>query len=293
MTSNSNIDLYTDNDEGLLVRETRKWTVGKIYFLARYIARFIVSMKGLRQHWHSINYIDLFSGPGKNRSPDGKIILGSPLIALTQKQLFDRYYFSDLDENNIIALRQRCNKYTEHTKIMFKAEDANIFVDEVVDDIKKNDSKFESGKWSSSLNLAFLDPNGLELHWRTVARLAELRTDLIIYYSQMGISRNVLNEINLPPDTSIDLFFGDTAWRNIYKNNPPDNKRLHRALLDYYKNKLGDFGYKVEDPLDEPVFRNSKEAPIYRLLFVSKHPLGNKFWTDVTKRYFDGQERLF
>ncbi len=287
----SNADLYSNNDEGLLVRDTGDWTLGKIYFLARYIARFIVSMKGPKQQWRSVNYIDLFSGPGKNRLSENKIILGSPLISLSQKSLFDRYYFSDSDENNIEALKRRCAKYPHTPKINYYVGDANIYVDKVVEDIKQIDSKFEKNKWPS-LNLAFLDPAGLELHWQTVARLAELRTDLIIYYSQMGITRNAPIEINLPPDTSIDLFFGDTNWRKIYQNNSPDSKRLHRDLLDYYKSKLSAFGY-IEDPLDEPLFRNSKEAPMYRLLFVSKHSLGNAFWQDVTKRYASGQERLF
>jgi len=289
----SNSDLFSNNDEGLLVRDSGEWTLGKIYFLARYIARFVVSMKGPKQHWRSVNYIDLFSGPGKNRLPNNKIILGSPLLALSQKSLFDRYYFSDSDTNNIEALKQRCANYSKVTMINFNVGDANTYVDDVVEDIKAFDSKFVKNKWRSSLNLAFLDPEGLELHWRTVARLAELRTDLIIYYSQMGINRMAPNEINLQPNTSIDLLFGDTNWRKIYHENPRDNKRLHRALLDYYKSKLGSFGYIVEVPLDEPLLRNSKEAPLYRLLFVSKDDLGNKFWNDVTKRNFIGQERLF
>lgn len=288
----SNADLFSNNDEGLLVRDTGEWTLGKIYFLARYIARFVVSMKGSKQKWRSVNYIDLFAGPGKNRLPDKKIILGSPLIALSQKSIFDRYYFSDSDSNSVNALKQRCVKYSDAAAIKFSLGDANNCVDSVVDDIKGQNTNFIKDKWPS-LNLAFLDPEGLELHWRTVARLAELRTDLIIYYSQMGITRNAPIEINLPSNTSIDLFFGDTNWRKIYRDNPPDGIGLHRALLDYYKSKLGSFGYIVEDPLDEPSFKNSKEATMYRLLFVSKHPLGNAFWQDVTKRYASGQERLF
>lgn len=287
-----NADLYSNNDEGLFIRDTGAWTLGKIYYLARYIARFVVSMKSTKQHWRSVNFIDLYSGPGKNRLPDKKIILGSPLIALSQKSLFDRYYFSDSDINCINALKARCATYSSNATINYYSEDANTCVDTIVDEINDLNSNFIKGKWSC-LNLAFLDPEGLELHWRTVARLAELRTDLIIYYSQMGITRNAPIEINLPPNTAIDLFFGDTHWRKIYRDNPPDGKGLHRALLDYYKSKLGSFGYIVEVQLDEPLFKNSKEAPIYRLLFVSKDDLGNKFWTDVTKRYFNGQGRLF
>lgn len=141
-----------------------------------------------------------------------------------------------------------------------------------------------------SLNLAFLDPEGMELHWETVSKLATCRTDMIIYYPQMGITRDAPNEIQLPSPTPIDLFFGDTGWRDIYRRYQQRSETsLHQALLDYYKGKLGAFGYQVEDPLTEPLFRNSKDAPLYRLLFVSKHPLGNKFWADVTRNQPNGQ----
>lgn len=116
---------------------------------------------------------------------------------------------------------------------------------------------------------------------------------MIIYYPQMGITRDAPKEIHLPTQTPIDLFFGDTQWRQIYQKYQEGEPFLHRPLLDYYKGKLKTFGYQVEDPLDEPLFKNSREAPLYRLLFVSKHPLGNKFWKDVTSQLLNGQKRLF
>jgi hypothetical protein len=48
----------------------------------------------------------------------------------------------------------------------------------------------------------------------------------------------------------------------------------------------------VDDPISEPGFTNSRNAPLYRLLFACKHPLGNKFWQDVTKNLPGGQMRL-
>jgi len=45
---------------------------------------------------------------------------------------------------------------------------------------------------------------------------------------------------------------------------------------------------------DEPLMRNAKKnAPLYRLLFASKHPLGSEFWHNVTRRDIHGQRRLF
>ena len=67
--------------------------------------------------------------------------------------------------------------------------------------------------------------------------------------------------------------------------------------MDYYKGKLISLGYKEvlsdDETGDEPLMRNSvRNAPLYRLLFASKHELGNEFWHKVTRRDVHGQQRL-
>lgn len=280
-------------DDDLLMRTSGAWAYDKLFYVNAYLGRFIVSMRN--QNWRAIHYIDLFSGPGKNRLPDGRFIIGSPLLALSQKKSFDRYFFVDLDPANIAALQHRCTKFAgniSYGNISYATADANQEVDKIVAEIKAVDNVFLRSI-GPSLNLAFLDPEGLELQWETVAKLAKCRTDMIIYYPQMGITREATHQIQLSSPTSIDCFFGDDGWRKIYQRHQQGSEaNLHRALLDYYKQKLSAFGYKVEDPLLEPLFRNSKDAPLYRLLFVSKHPLGNKFWSEATKNLPNGQMSL-
>lgn len=271
------------------MRPGGEWTYDKLYFVNAYFGRFIVSMR--KKNWRAIHYIDLFAGPGKNSLP-GRVIMGSPLLALSQKQPFDHYFFVDNVPANIDTLKQRCSQFPEKNNISFFPGNANHVVNQIVAEIEKIDGVFIQGSWIS-LNLAFLDPEGLELHWDTVAKLASLRTDLIIYYPQMGITREAPQQVQSQPPTSIDTFFGNTTWRDIYhRHQRGDEAYLHRALLDHYKQQLAAFGYKIEDPLPEPLFKNTKDAPLYRLLFVSKHPLGNKFWTDVTNNLPNGQLRL-
>jgi len=43
----------------------------------------------------------------------------------------------------------------------------------------------------------------------------------------------------------------------------------------------------------EPLIRNTeRNAPLYRLIFASKHSLGNKIWNEVTKKNYYGQQNL-
>ena len=124
--------------------------------------------------------------------------------------------------------------------------------------------------------------------------------DLIIYYSQSGLTRNFDNCIDLDTDTDIDRFFGDKEWRNIYKaSQHGKSSGVHRKLIDYYKHKLSRLGYiDVKDIKDfedgaEPVMKNSKEAPLYRLIFASKHARGHEFWNKVIQKDAFGQSKLF
>jgi len=285
----SKLPILEANDDGLAMRPAGEWTYDKLYYLNAYLSRFIVSMR--QKQWRAIQYIDLFAGPGKNRFSNGKIISGSPLLALSQKQPFDRYFFSDLEPVYIEVLKGRCFNHHEYEKISFSIGDANQVVDPIVRDIEKVDAIYKKGTWSS-LNLAFLDPDGLELHWTTVEKLASRRTDLIIYYPQMGITRDAPREIESQPTTPIDHFFGDTAWRDLYRQyQKREESFLHRTLLDYYKQKLTSLGY-IDNHIIEPLMKNSKEAPLYRLLFACKHTLGNEFWANVTKDLPSGQLRL-
>lgn len=77
----------------------------------------------------------------------------------------------------------------------------------------------------------------------------------------------------------------------------PETLGIHRTLIDYYKSKLRHLGYVVindsEQLVSEPLVRNTKRnAPLYRLIFASKHSLGNKIWNEVTKKDIYGQEKL-
>ena len=124
--------------------------------------------------------------------------------------------------------------------------------------------------------------------------------DLIIHYSQNGLTRNLKNCYDFQEETVIDRFFGDRKWRKIYQQWRYKDSLfgMHRELIDYYKANLQALGYvevlRDDETGAEPLIRNSKrKAPLYRLLFASKHPLGHNFWQAVTRKDVYGQKRLF
>lgn len=286
-------------DDGLQVRDSGEWVKEKLFYVKRYIDVFEVAMRD--KNWRKRIFIDLFSGPGKCIVRDtNEYLLGSPILALQTQYPFTDYFFGDLDPQNIQSLKTRSSASKIPPKsINFLIGDANKLVTEVTNAISNFDKKFVQGLLPC-LNLAFLDPEGLELEWKTVEALAGMkRMDLIIHYSQNGLTRNLERCYSSKDETVIDRFFGDRNWRDVYKNVSEKKEiiGIHRALIDYYKSKLRDLGYVVindsEELIREPLIRNTKRnAPLYRLIFASKHPLGNKIWNEVTKKDVYGQGRL-
>jgi three-Cys-motif partner protein len=273
-------------EDGLLMRSAGPWAAIKLDYLARYIDVFETAM---RTHWPIRNFIDLMAGPGKNRVRETKaVLMGSPLLALNTKFPFTGYYFVDNDIKILEALTQRCNASPNCSKVNIMKGDCNLVVDSIVTNLKKSERQ--------SLNLTFLDPEGLELKWQTVAKIASIRKmDLIINYPQGGLNRQMNLQVNVKPLTPIDNFFGGVEWRTIYKK-WQNKKGLHRRLLDLYRLKLENLGYQeilgADEISSEPLIRNTKRAPLYRLLFASKNPLGIDFWKKVIRRDVHGQSQM-
>jgi len=61
-------------------------------------------------------------------------------------------------------------------------------------------------------------------------------------------------------------------------------------LIDRLREQLKPFGYEQEQVRSVPV-RNSKNAPLYYLVYVSKHPKGSAIWKSLTRN--TGKQRGF
>ena len=290
-----NSKLLEPVDDGLPMRDASDHTKNKLEALKRYIYMFLTATK--RGNWRAWNYIDLQAGPGKVqiRQPN-EIVLGSPLIALNATGSFTNYWFVDVDNENIQALEQRIAQSERSDKVRIICGDCNAVVDGIVEEIIAADNDYREGIWSS-LNLAFLDPEGLELEWSTVEKLASVnRMDLIINVSTSGFERNVERMIRGGDTSLLESFFGTSNWRKEYdqvRNDDSDYKR--RTMLDFYKRALGNYGYVfIFDDLvpDELVFKNRRGRLLYTLIGASKSERGQDLWQKAISN-IRGQRRLF
>lgn len=281
------------DEDGLPMRAAGDWTEEKLDYLGRYVDMFVTSM---RKRWRVLCYIDLFAGPGKLRLTKGRgggqVILGSPLRILQHRYAFNHYFLVEKDTACHAALQARVQASNRAARVRCLLGDANMLVEEVLDEIGVAEP------WpDASLSLAFLDPEGLELHWQTVAALArKRRMDLVIYYPQSGLDRTLDNP---SVGEKISRWIGTTEWQQVYEEARCSGVSPHSKLVELYCHQLAGLGYKVERAHcgevteQTPAIHHSvTRAPLYRLLFASKCSLGQQFWTKVLLRDPSGQRRL-
>ena len=254
------------------------------------MARFTTAMKD--KDWRALNYIDLQAGPGKNKfSPSGDIMLGSPLLALSTRYPFTNLFLVEMGASEFEALEVRVGASERRMSVSLFNDDCNFAVDRIIEQIDSLDSRYLPGKWPS-LNLAFLDPEGLEASWATVEKLAnQQRMDLIINFSTGGITRNARSFVDNAEDTALDKFFGTRDWRSIYKYASAEGTTVvRRELIDFYLGRLNAMGY-VKSMRQEKEFKNQRNVQVYTMVFASKSDLGIKFWNGAVQEV--SQQRLF
>lgn len=266
-------------EDGLEMRESQEYARDKLYAVQAYLQMARRAMRA--KPWSAFNYIDLQAGPGKNRIGD-KILLGSPLLALNIDPPFTHYWFNEWSASTFTALEQRISASPNASKVHLFQKDVNEAVDIIVESITEMDKQARNDKKWSTFNVAFLDPEGLEITWHTVERLAQVaRMDLIINFSTSGINRN-LHQAEV-----IDRFYGSQQWRTSVSNSNPKSSR-RRQFIDIYRDQLESFGYYIatDDTIGyhDIVMRNSKNAEVYSLIFASKHALGDDFWSKVKQQ---------
>lgn len=251
-----------------------------------YLRRYIDATRGSRRKFvvpdshgrppGGAGYVDLYSGPGKVRlREDGGIFDGSPLIALGYSKVpFTTVVLCDIDDENISTLRARTAPYAGRTRII--PGDCNAMADKIVAALPKH-----------GLNIAFVDPFSLEpLHFATLAKLASLtRLDVVVNFPTQPVKRNLHHYLK-PDNQTLDRALGTDAWRKNVRS--PSDVHL---VLDVLISQLENLGYTGTRNRTISV-KNSTNTELYRLIFASKHPLGDKIWGSITSTTARGQRGL-
>ena len=260
--------MNVDPQDGLPVSDAGPWAADKHRLLGDYVR----ATWGARRKFKRCSYVDLFSGPGRTRIEEtGAIADGSPLVAwragVDTPWPFSDLYLSDADPAFCTALKERMKARDAPAKVgCWPAAEAAR---------RAGDSLNSKG-----LHLAFVDPYNLgALPFEVFRGLAwHDHIDFIVHFSAADLTRN-LERYFAEDDSVLDAFA--PGWREHVERRDP--VQMRGRFFEYWLSLFK--GFQVADAV--PLFTNSKNAPLYRLVLLSRHPLAKKIWNSVA----DGDQR--
>ena len=279
--------MVTQASDGLRARKAGAWTKEKLTYLRKYAEGFMKAMapKRAEGRWNKLVYIDPLCGAGKCIT-ESEEFDGSPLIALGIRPAFDHLYLSDRSSHNISALKKRISK-ADRPRASCDVGDCNKLVDDVVSNFPER-----------SLGLAFIDPEGFEVDFAVLKALASKPVDILyLFPSMIGVKRNIRQSF-LQQSSRLDAVLGP-EWRKVPAAKLAVGKplteseisKLDTSLIHYLREQVSALGLVHQDE-NPPLLRNEQNAPMYHLLFFSRHETGLRIWKGI-KKIAPGGQRSF
>lgn len=262
--------------DGWPARETGLWVHDKKYYVERYLEIFTC---GVGRKWDGLAYVDLFAGPGQNLIRDNNESLdGSPFWAL--KRDFNRYVFVDVPAV-LTTLKARLAAHRKLGQIKFIEGDCNAVIEQVRQAIPAN-----------YLTLVFIDPTGLQIHFRTLTQLVQRRNIDLLMTLQfgMGVRMNLPQYLRTEGE-ALTLFLGNADWRTDAEQGGSASQ-VCRRIFDRYLKRLGELGYETVHDREIPIHTGGN-LWLYSIALASRHPLAHHFWRKATDTLSSGQKFLF
>ena len=268
-------------DDGLTCPEVGAWTETKHRLVSLNSTLF---SSGMKAKWSHRTYLELYSGAGRGKiRGTSKLILGSPLRALTVKDTFDMYVFCEEDVENLKALKTRSQEITPSASVAYVPGDCNLRTSEILKEIPRG-----------SLTLCFADPFDISLRFETIRSLAHSRSIdfLILLALGMDANRNYKHYVKDDAD-KIDNFLGSESWRVRWASAQWDAVKFTRFLADEFAKSMATLKY-IPPPryTMKEVRIEERNLALYRLALFSKSDVAYKFWGQVLK-YGTDQKSLF
>ena len=252
------------------MREWSPHTEEKISILADYLRAFAQAAKSAPNRV----YIDAFAGDTMNvLKTTGEQFPGSVESALgveppfTQMLLFERHH------QRARSLRSLAGAH-QSTRVVVVEGDCNETMAESLENVPRQAPAF-----------AFLDPDGMELEWRTIRLVANHKqgtgrnkVEMWVLLSTAGLVRMLGSnrahaEQQRLPEKVARLYGARGPWEAVWNArldgtlSPGDAKRAYLLL---YMDRLADLGYK--HLLARPI-KNARNE-LYVMVFATDHPAG-------------------
>jgi three-Cys-motif partner protein len=263
-------------DDGLISPEVGPWAETKYRLLALYDELFSTGMKN---KWDQRVYIDLYAGAGYSHISDTSAHLkGSPVIALTVTDSFDKYIFCEESVDLLEALKIRTTRLTPDADVTFIHGNCDAEIDQICGAVPK------AAQNNTVLSLCLADPFDFGMKFETLRRLSSFYIDFVVLVAiGMDASRNYDHYVN-GNSTKIDEALGNTEWRDRWKAVGIRRSDFRPFLASEFSMSMESLGYLKVPPDRMKLVRSiEKNLPLYYLALFSRSDTAFKLWNEVLK----------
>ena len=275
------------------------WTKAKIEILVEYANAYLTIMRNRK--FFKLLYFDGFAGSGEIvKVVDDKeegiydldITIGAAkrIIEIEKPRPFDEYYFVEKDEKNFKLLEENTKKAFPKKKIFAVKEDCNKKLLDLANYLRHPKNK-------NYRTLAFIDPCGMQVEWRSIECLRGLQIDMwVLVPTGMGVNRLLRTDGKISDAwlerlerflgldrKEIEHFFykkSDTLFPEITITTKERNAIEISAKL--YKNRLKEVFDFVSKPYE---LKNSTNSVMYHLYLTSNTQAAINIANDIVKKY--------
>lgn len=260
-------------DDGLIIPEVGSWSEQKYRLIGHYARLFGTGMKNL---WDSRVYIDLYSGSGLSRiRGSGRIVKGSPLLAVDIPDPFDLYVFCDAKQEYIEALRKRVSNNFPGVESKYIPGDVNRNIDKVLRMIPPY------SRTRKVLSLCIVDPyNASNFSFSSIKQLSKIFVDfLILIPSYMQFNRFAARYTAEESQMKIlDRYLGTKRWSESWERAKTAGMPFGEFVCDEFAQQMNRINFLGTVEEMSLVRGDDKQQPLYHMAFFSKSRRGMDFW---------------
>jgi three-Cys-motif partner protein len=190
-------------DDGLVCPEVGPWSEDKYRLIGLYASLFSTGMK---RKWDKRVYVDLYASAGYSRIRDsGRILMGSPLLALSVNDRFDKYVFCDDDAVKLEALKQRAAHIAPEAEIVCIPGNCDANVEQIIAEIPK------ASAGNTVLTLCVVDPFDIGIKFKTITKLSSNYVDFLCLLALYMDANRAYSWYIKENSTKIEEFLGTST----------------------------------------------------------------------------------
>ena len=240
-------------------------------------------------------YFDGFAGSGfiiNDSKVDIEMTIGAArrIVEINEPRSFDSYYFVEKDPKNFKLLEKNTKQNFPSKRIHAICEDCNKKLIDMANFLRDPKNK-------NYRTLAYIDPCGMQVEWRSIETLRGLPLDMwVLVPTGLGVNR-LLKKNGRISDAWIErleIFLGlskEEIENSFYKKVSslfPDitiTQKEHDAIgksAKLYRDRLKEIFSFVSKPYE---LKNSSNSIMYHLFLTSNNETAVKVGNDIVKKF--------